>query len=250
MIKGGYILQPRLFDESEASKMPPVARELWFYLLRKVNHADNGKFKRGSGFFTLKDIQDDLCWYSGYRKNTYSKSQISKSLRKLNEGNMAETVKATRGVVVTICNYDQYQDPKNYEGNAKDQRKKSTCYTINKNDKNDNKELHGGCPHSEIVNSYNSTLGHLLKNVKPSLWNGKRKISLKARWSEQKERQNIDWWNNYFNSVTSMPFLCGKNDSGWSADMEWLINQNNMAKVLEGKYLKTKNQPQKKRRVL
>ena len=50
-IKGGYILQPRVIDESEVSKFPPHVREIWLYLLRKANFIDlqtNGKIiKRG-----------------------------------------------------------------------------------------------------------------------------------------------------------------------------------------------------------
>lgn len=141
MIHGGYILQPRCFDESDSSKFPPVTRELWFYLLRKVNHRDSGKFKRGQGFFCLSDIQDDLSWYVGYRKNKYSKPQLTKSLRRLREGNMIATMRATRGIIVTVLNYDTYQNPKLYEGNdeghAKETRRKRGGHTKNKNDKND-----------------------------------------------------------------------------------------------------------------
>jgi hypothetical protein len=30
---------------------------------------------------------------------------------------MVETAKATHGMVITVCNYDYYQNPENYEGN-------------------------------------------------------------------------------------------------------------------------------------
>lgn len=137
-IEGGYILQPRKFDSSKASKMSPITRELWFYLLRNVNHKDNGRFKRGQGFFQFSKIQEALSWYVGYRKMMYSKPQITKALRRLCEGTMTETMKATRGLVITICNYDYYQDPRNYEGNdegsTKDSRRNFGGHTINKND--------------------------------------------------------------------------------------------------------------------
>ncbi len=135
-IPGGYILQPRVIDESDFAHEPPVTRELWAYILRKVNFADTKVCKRGTGLFRYQDILNDLCWYVGYRKETYSKSQIAKSLRKMCEGNMTKTVKTTRGVFITICNYDKYQDPKNYEGNdeglAKDSREKQCGSTIHK----------------------------------------------------------------------------------------------------------------------
>src|SRR6056297_1006810 len=138
-IPGGYILQPRKVDESEIMHDPPVVRELWFYLLRKVNHKDNGKFMRGQGFFRFEDIQNDLCWFAGYRKMKYSKPQLTKSLRRLRERNMIETAKATRGIHVTILNYNYYQNPKNYESNneeiAKETRKQQGGITKNKNEK-------------------------------------------------------------------------------------------------------------------
>lgn len=100
----GWIKLYRCFDQSEAAHFPPCTREVWFFLLRNVNHADNGKFKRGSGFFALEDIQEALAWTVGYRVERYSKPQLTKALRRLREGLMIETVKETRGVTVTILN--------------------------------------------------------------------------------------------------------------------------------------------------
>ena len=138
-IPGGYILQPRCIDDSEIMNEPPVVRELWHYLLRRVNHQDNGRYKRGTGFFNLGNIQEALCWYVGYRKMKYSKPQLTKSLRRLRERNMIATAKATRGVYVTILNYNHYQNPENYEsnteGNTKETRRKQLGHTKNKNEK-------------------------------------------------------------------------------------------------------------------
>ena len=140
-IKGGYILQPRAVDESDIMHEPPIVRELWFYILRKVNHDTVGKFTRGTGFFNLGNIAEDLHWYSGYRKMKYSKPQITKSLRKLRGRNMVETTEAMRGMFITVCKYDFYQDPNNYGGNdgetTEEMRKKSKGHAKNKNDKNE-----------------------------------------------------------------------------------------------------------------
>lgn len=137
MIPGGYILQPRKFDESESSNFPPCTREVWLYLLRNVNHKDNGKLSRGVGFFSISGIRDVLCWYVGFCKKTYSKDQVVKALRRLRDSTMIATTKTTRGLIVTICNYDFYQDPKNYEdtndGTTKAPRRRYGSTTINKN---------------------------------------------------------------------------------------------------------------------
>ena len=118
MIPGGYILQPRCFDGSDASKFPPNTREIWHFLLRNVNHSNNGKILKGQKIFSYSDIQEGLHWYSGYRKMMYSKPQIAKALRRLSGGSMVETTAATGGILITICNYEYYQDPKNYGGNT------------------------------------------------------------------------------------------------------------------------------------
>lgn len=136
MIEGGYVLQPRCFDRSDASHFPPVTRELWFYLLRNANFSDRDSTNRGEVLITLNQVMDSLCWHVGYRKETYSKPQLTKSLRRLREGNMIATRKTTRGIVVTICNYDHYQTPGNYvdndEGTAKETREKEKGHTIHK----------------------------------------------------------------------------------------------------------------------
>lgn len=123
----GWIKLHRSFDQSEAAHFPPCTREVWFYLLRNVNYADSGKFKRGSGFFSLEDIQEALAWTVGYRVERYSKPQLTKALRRLREGLMIETAKETRGVTITILNYDKYQggicNEGNGEGNAKETRR-------------------------------------------------------------------------------------------------------------------------------
>lgn len=150
MIRGGYILQPRKFCDSSVAKMPPATREVWLYLLRKVNYCDNPRsgLKRGTGFFTYQQIMDDLCWYAGYRKITYTKNDIAKSLRRLRESSTIDTTKETRGVIVTVCNYEFYQEPKNYEGHTesitKAPRKVRSASTIQeegyKNKKKEKKE--------------------------------------------------------------------------------------------------------------
>lgn len=118
MIKGGYVLQPRKLDKSPVMRMPPCTREVWTYILRRVNHKDNGELSRGEGFFNFEEIQEDLCWYVGYTKKKYSKSQLSKAFKKLAKAEMIETKKSTRGIIIRVNKYEYYQNPRNYEGHT------------------------------------------------------------------------------------------------------------------------------------
>ena len=122
-IKGGFILQPRLFDGSDASKMPPCTREVWLYILRNVNYKDGDKLKRGQGFFVISEIMEALSWHIGFRKMTYSKTQVAKALRRLREGSMTATTKTTRGLIISVCNYNLYQDVSSYEGHTEETMK-------------------------------------------------------------------------------------------------------------------------------
>jgi len=144
-IKGGYYIKARCIQDSEISIMPPYIREIWDWLLKEANHTDkmsNGSsIKRGQLIRTFKDIQEGLKWMIGWRKMTYKKWQCENSMRFLRERTMITTMKTTRGMLITICNYSLYQDPKNYESNNKATTRatvnKQLTDTINKNDKND-----------------------------------------------------------------------------------------------------------------
>lgn len=119
MIKGGYILQPRIIKDSNISKASPCVREIWHYLLLEANSSDNKygghTIKRGQLFRNYKTIREDLSWYVGYRKMTYNENQTKKAMKALREAGRITTSKELGGVLITICNYSIYQNPKNYE---------------------------------------------------------------------------------------------------------------------------------------
>lgn len=119
MIKGGFILQPRQLDQSSISDYPPHVREIWLYLLRKANWKDykigDKTIKRGQLLTSYNQIISDLSWYVGYRKESYKKHHCETAMKLLTKENMVTTTKTTRGMIVTVCNYDYYQNPDNYE---------------------------------------------------------------------------------------------------------------------------------------
>jgi len=145
MIEGGYILQPRIIEESEVYRLSPCARETWQHLLLTAYHKDYGNLKRGQLFTSIDTIREALSWFVGYRKEGYSRRQIEGSFEAFRERGMIVTTKVTHGIVITICKYDYYQDPKNYECNNEGEKKDTTKGrrsvrqggNINKNVKND-----------------------------------------------------------------------------------------------------------------
>ncbi len=61
-----------------------------------------------------------------------------------------------------------------------------------------------------------------------------RKKTIKARW--QQYGQEIEVFKELFTLAEDSSFLKGQNDRQWKADFDWLLNDANMAKVLECKY--------------
>jgi phage replication O-like protein O len=100
----------------------------------------------------------------------------------------------------------------------------------------------GSCPHQEIIDIYHELLPQLPKVIK---WTDKRMKLLRKQWNDSPDQKNITWWRDYFVIVTESPFLLGKNNSGWRADLEWLIKPDNLPKVLEGKYKDKDNEYRK-----
>ena len=117
-IKGGYYIKARCIQESEIATAPPHIRETWDWLLKEANHSDNKRIKRGSLLRTAKDIQEGLKWFVGYRTERYKISQCENSMKYLRKRKMITVTRTAGGSLITICNYDRYQDPKNYESRS------------------------------------------------------------------------------------------------------------------------------------
>lgn len=156
-IKGGYYIKARCIQDSDIFYAPPVVRELWDWLLMNANHSRSKysgyTIERGQLFRSYKEILDGLSWRVGWRKESYTENQLKKSMKNLRESQRITTRKEPRGILITITNYDYYQDPKNYEkdkegttegtneSTIEEPRKEPTvALSINKNDKNYNPE--------------------------------------------------------------------------------------------------------------
>jgi len=141
MIKGGYYIKARCIQDSEIAHTAPHIREIWDWVLKEANHKDTKVCKRGQCVRSYKDIQEGLLWYIGWRKMTYSKDQCEIAMKWLRKRAMITTKKTTRGLIITIVNYDKYQLPANYDNHTQDAtittREPQNLHTINKNVKNE-----------------------------------------------------------------------------------------------------------------
>lgn len=93
--------------------------------------------------------------------------------------------------------------------------------------------------YKEIIELYNDLLGDFLPQVvKP---NEKRKRMIRARWKEvfgeNSRGDDLNFWRRYFLHVRRSKPLTGTKDGfDWRPSFDWLLNETNMLKVIEGNY--------------
>ena len=51
-------------------------------------------------------------------------------------------------------------------------------------------------------------------------------------------KESYEEWEKFLSRISKISFLWGSNDRQWKADFNWVLNENNLLKILEGKYEK------------
>ncbi len=91
------------------------------------------------------------------------------------------------------------------------------------------------CPHEEIIKIYHEILPEC-PAVVFELWPGSKAAKdLSARWRQAEKNRSIEYWRWYFAGVKTVRdgYYIGGNQSGWRADLRWLVNQENFIKTIE-----------------
>jgi len=126
-IEGGYILLARKITISDIMKKPPLYMKLWVWMLESANRKDGYRgLERGQFFTTKNDMREAMSWMVGYRKVTPTEKEIRNPYEWFLQGRMIVTKKVTHGTLISSCKYDEYQNPKNYEGQSEGQNEKPT----------------------------------------------------------------------------------------------------------------------------
>jgi len=238
-IDGGAVWWARQTIESDIfSSKPDVWFKIWFYLVVSAKWRDDKGLKRGQCFMKYAWITEN----TGANRN-----EIDHCIRWLKRAKQIATLKATRGFVLTICNYEKFQDTNNYKSDTKSDTKSDIKATQKRQDTKEGEEgkkkriqhtssdtsKNGTCPYQEIVDLYHEILPELpevLKITKP------RKAQMKARW-ENDLKMDLEEYRRYFKFVREWPFLMGtKPGSTWRASLEWLTKEANFTKVIEEYY--------------
>lgn len=84
-------------------------------------------------------------------------------------------------------------------------------------------------PYDVIIESYRKCLPDL---PQPEEMTPKRKAGARSIWKQYKKSHETDFWDRYFTYVGKQEFLCNMKGIG----INWLLNFENMCKVIEGNY--------------
>lgn len=238
-ISGGCVLLARKMLESDLMDQSPLIMKLWVWMLLKANWRDRNQLDRGQLVTTIQEMREAMSHHSGWRKVTPSPDEIRSAYGALSKTARITVRRTTRGVVITVLNYEAYQDLHSYaphtaprKGNATEPAATPHDTEIRETRKKEEKvELSAGMapPPSVLADLWNSIVGEpkVLKLSKAR--EAKCRLRLKER--------DADAWAEVFRSISNSAFLRGENERGWHADFDWIIaNDTNALKVLEGKY--------------
>lgn len=95
----------------------------------------------------------------------------------------------------------------------------------------DREEKSSVAPYKEIKNLYHDIC---ISYSKIRTISSERKKHIKARWKQYDD--GLEVFKELFTLAEESNFLKGENNRNWKANFDWMMNENNMAKVLEGRY--------------
>ena len=213
----------------------PNTMRLFLHILLIVNH----KEKKWRGI-TIKKGQKLTSQIKLADETGLTRQQVRTSLKKLIATNEITMVTNAQHTVITVNNWNSHQDqptkqPTSNQRVTNEQPTDNQRVTTNKNDKNvnnvNNKDI---C--QQVANEYNNILPEL---GKVKVLSDKRKAWIKASIKQMKATDHdfseIDTLSKFFNYVSKSEFLTGQK-SEWSANFDFLIQKNNLLKVVEGSY--------------
>jgi hypothetical protein len=234
----GFILLHRKLRDNFLWQDKPFSRgQAWVDMLFMANHSDNEilygnqitEIKRGSFIRSERQLAASWGW---------SRKRVQTFLVLLEKGTMIAKKRDQKASHITILNYDKYQITGTKEGTSKEPKRSHDGTTMEPKQiiiKNEKEYLSSNnrVPHKAIVSLYHEILPEL-PAVK--VWSRERKNTLRARWEEDKDRQDLKWWKGFFEYVKQSPWLMGDNPNKWQPNLEWLIKKKNFINLIEGKY--------------
>lgn len=230
LIQGGYILLARKVLESELMNKPPHYLKLWVWMLCRAFWRDGVKLSRGQFMTSIREMQEALTYHIGARVVKPTADEIRGAYGHLIAKGTITVAKTTRGMVITICNYEYYQDPLNYEPRADyenqptptrkpapepTQDQQLTACNVNGNERSTFVE-----PHTEPRAETTPNPARQIKKekeVKDSCASRQPKRSPRPPSGDQ--QTFLAWWSFAYQQVMGKPYLILGKDAKAAADL-------------------------------
>ncbi|WP_394860782.1 phage replisome organizer N-terminal domain-containing protein [Mediterraneibacter gnavus] len=225
---------------------------VWFKLLCLAGKKNNG------GVFLMNDKipYTDKMLATIFRMN---ESTVKLALNAFEQFKMIEIVEG----IITIPNWNKHQTLDAYERKKERDRlyqeerrakqraliekssdkssERTSDVAVSDIDKEEDKDIDkerdirgNRVDYQQIADMYNATCVSFPRLTRLS---EKRKRAIKARL----RKYSIDDIQRVFEIAEESDFLKGENNRNWSADFDWMMNDTNMAKILDGKYANRKS---------
>jgi len=235
-IPGGFILLSRKLLKSGIMEESPLHLKLWIWMLMQASFKDHGNLKRGQLFTSYKKMQKAMARKIGWRTEKPSINELRGVMKFFMKNLMAHTMKVQHGTIITILNYDHYQNMANYEFMHDSHNDRTNDHTIKR--KKGLKKDKYSCPYNQILDLYHEILAEL-----PRVRNftERRRAMLTARWNEKAKSQRglysntLEFWEAFFKYISESDWLMGRKGD-WKANFEWIITKQNFNKIIEGNY--------------
>jgi hypothetical protein len=181
---------------------------------------------------------------------------LYKVMRRLERGQNLNIKSNNKFSLITVVNWELYQGKQDEEehqkehvGNTKgtpkehkQEGKKGKRVLSSKDDLSPEGSGNGKqdlCPHLAIIKLYRKHLP-MCSDIDGDSWTANRAKNLRTRWREKKERQELGWWDSFFEEIAKSKFLTGrvtgKDGRPFFANLDWIIKPEPFAKILEGRY--------------
>jgi hypothetical protein len=220
-------------EKNEFAKRCPTSKWVWIIKHLDWNRPENPNQRKAVTKIALS-VPSQCSWHGDFVKASASIIGLPSTVEEPLP-NPSETV---TGTVVSLFG-NQKQEQEQEQKQEQEQDKEPSASSAAKPPP---------CPHQEILALFGKHLP-MLPQPQPERWGGNRAKHLSARWKwlfltskRNGERyakttaEGLDWFARFFGYVATSEFLTGR-DGKWTAcDLGWLVEEEHMAKVVQGNY--------------
>lgn len=211
---------------------------VWIYLLLNASHNEHPALFKGEKI-TLKPGQLITGRKSIALALHIDESKVERILKSLKSEQQIEQQTSSKNRLISITNWEFYQQSEQQNEQQVNNKRTTSEQQVNtnKNIKNDKNERKDTCQNIlDLFNRICCSFGRV-KNITKS----RAEII-----SDSLKTYSVDDFKKVFEKAEQSDFLKGNNSRNWSANFDWLIKEDNMVKVLEGKYDRKQNKQSNK----